>query len=374
MICAALRIAQEIYPDLDKVVLDMNMLYNLQSRDAFCQFWQELYGTNGEVLETREGGGEVALQNQTPITPTATAYVAFLYRTGIADSLYLFTNVLIRGSRQHFLRVLADDTNFVSTYFPPTPPPTTSPTVSPTSSPTVSPSTSPTISPTTSPISSPTTSPTASPSESPTQSPTNPPPTESPSVSGEWYVDWDSETCKQSCVPAGSGSCGGLAEAQQTLFTDARSCCSKHLPYKNTDWCEGASIGGSVYEGTGKFYVDYAMSTCVRDCETNGPLDGDGDCKGIVTDSWVTLFPTIQGCCSAPLGWVSEGVCVGGLSEGTNEWYVDWFREKCVRDCIGPAPCGGLKNSWDEGYGTASADACCSATLHWLPREQCELQ
>eukprot|EP00984_Skeletonema_dohrnii_P024647 scaffold13791_cov168-Skeletonema_dohrnii-CCMP3373.AAC.3 len=68
-----IRIAREIYPDLDK-----------------------------------EGGRGLALANSTPIVPTATAYVAFLYRNGLAEHLYHFSNTLRHGSKKLFVRAAKD--------------------------------------------------------------------------------------------------------------------------------------------------------------------------------------------------------------------------------------------------------------------------
>ena len=94
---------------MDKVVLDMDMPYHVPSRDAFCRFWREQYGQYGEALEAREGGRKMAISSGIPLAPTATSYVAYLYRTGLADNLYHFTNVLVHGSRPSFVRVKEEE-------------------------------------------------------------------------------------------------------------------------------------------------------------------------------------------------------------------------------------------------------------------------
>lgn len=104
----ALRIAREIYPELDKVVLDMDVPYHVPSRDAFCKYWKEMYGQRGEHLEEREGGRKLARMNGVPLTPTATAYVAYLYRVGLAENIYSFTNVLVHGTSPLFVKVVKD--------------------------------------------------------------------------------------------------------------------------------------------------------------------------------------------------------------------------------------------------------------------------
>ena len=82
----------------------MDMVYHKPSLNSFCKFWKEMYGQSGEVLISREGGRNLARINETPLTPSATSYVAYLYRIKKADSLYKFANVLIHGSVPVFIR------------------------------------------------------------------------------------------------------------------------------------------------------------------------------------------------------------------------------------------------------------------------------
>ena len=48
--------------------------------------------------------------------------------------------------------------------------------------------------------------------------------------------------------------------------------------------------------------------------------------------------------------------------------YVDWVSKKCIQDCIGAAPCGGIKKFWDIGH--ATAESCCNM-LPWVPQAYC---
>ena len=101
-----LRLAREIYPSMDKVVLDMNIPYHTVSRNSFCTFWKNTYGEEGQLLYERElASYGRRLTKDTPLAPTATAYIAYLYKTGIAENIYSFTNVLRHGSRPVFTRV-----------------------------------------------------------------------------------------------------------------------------------------------------------------------------------------------------------------------------------------------------------------------------
>ena len=45
------------------------------------------------------------------------------------------------------------------------------------------------------------------------------------------------------------------------------------------------------------------------------------------------------------------------MTAGSNKWYMDWDENKCVQDCIGASPCGGLAEAWDVVYDRQ--DKCC---------------
>lgn len=46
--------------------------------------------------------------NGVPLAPTATAYVAYLYRIGLAENIYSFTNVLVHGTSPLFVKFEED--------------------------------------------------------------------------------------------------------------------------------------------------------------------------------------------------------------------------------------------------------------------------
>ena len=49
---------------------------------------------------------------------------------------------------------------------------------------------------------------------------------------------------------------------------------------------------------------------------------------------------------------------------GTDQYYVDYINFKCVKDCEGSKPCGGIRNTWNRLY--SSASECCSLALWWF--------
>jgi hypothetical protein len=107
----------------------------------------------------------------------------------------------------------------------------------------------------------------------------------------------------------------------------------------------------------------------MQDCADTDPAP----CGGIPSDE-LTLFDDAEACCSEKLSWLSLEVCVantnGVAPVGTNAWYVDWTLLKCVQDCDGTAPCGGLKGAFDTVYGDSTK---CCARISWVDPTECVL-
>ena len=57
-----------------------------------------------------------------------------------------------------------------------------------------------------------------------------------------------------------------------------------------------------LFDGTGKWYVSYSASKCVKDC----PGGGAAQCGGVVTESHLTLYDEASACCSEKLWWVGD--------------------------------------------------------------------
>jgi hypothetical protein len=67
-------------------------------------------------------------------------------------------------------------------------------------------------------------------------------------------------------------------------------------------------------------------------------------------DLSVQLCDSIEDCCAYGVPWLSEGVClaasgIDSIGLGSNLFYVQ--NEKCIQDCVGVAPCGGLAEKWN---------------------------
>ncbi|KAL7524507.1 hypothetical protein ACHAXR_000603, partial [Thalassiosira sp. AJA248-18] len=164
-----------------------------------------------------------------------------------------------------------------------------------------------------------------------------------PEGSLKWYVDYEGKKCSRDCSvddgstpsptpldtldgsldplaatssptadPLGTGNatnatefdqCGGLTTPDVQLFDSETVCCESVLAYISLPFCEGMSAEG-VFNGTGKFYVDYQNEICVEDCEVDGEATNGGICGGIIEESWVELFDDAASCCDSKLSYV----------------------------------------------------------------------
>ena len=139
------------------------------------------------------------------------------------------------------------------------------------------------------------------------------------------------------------------------LHDSAEDCCSAEYSWIDTELCNArtAHASSSKYwaDKSGKCYQDSIVATI---------------------DLSVELYDSIEDCCAFGVSWLSEAVClaasvaVTGL--GSSSFYVQ--NEKCVKDCEGAAPCGGLAESWNIKYGS---EAQCCASIPWVAKQECVL-
>ena len=146
------------------------------------------------------------------------------------------------------------------------------------------------------------------------------------------------------------------------LSNTKAECCEKFYPWDLT-------CGGTGKEQTltsGKFYPDWSGSmtqTCLNDGKAPGYM---------LYNQNHYLSTTLDTCCKKHFSW-NVKKCLGDSSEsvsaGSNEWYVNWTDKKCVQDCKGASPCGGIANSWDELH--TSQEICCEKMLSWVNKREC---
>lgn len=152
------------------------------------------------------------------------------------------------------------------------------------------------------------------------------------------------------------------------LFDSVEDCCSGSLWWVDSDSCIARTTGGY----TNGWYVDYAGLKCVKDCDASA----SPECAGTPEDFSAKLFADSAACCASALGWMDQMACVaqsaGEELRGSGLYYVNWSIGKCVKDCEGAAPCGGLAKSWDY-FKYSDATMCCEIHLFWKDRGDCIL-
>lgn len=101
--------------------------------------------------------------------------------------------------------------------------------------------------------------------------------------------------------------------------------------------------------------------------------DGPAPCGGVAKQLWVELFDTIAECCSTKLPLLDPDFCVA-LSDpensATNKWFVDGNGNGCSKDCEGSGPECGSYSGWGTLYNDAAS--CCSSGLAWMSEEYCK--
>jgi len=77
-------------------------------------------------------------------------------------------------------------------------------------------------------------------------------------------------------------------------------------------------------------------------------------------------YKSQDSCCSSHFSWDKDN-CMGIEPTGSDRYYIDWGRGKCVKDCAvggGDASCGGVRTeSWISKH--ANMNACCFAHMSY---------
>jgi hypothetical protein len=76
------------------------------------------------------------------------------------------------------------------------------------------------------------------------------------------------------------------------MFDNLEDCCDTNYP-----WDLATCLGASAAAGSDKWFVDYSLNKCVKECV------GDEPCGGLVDGSWVDLFESQSECCSKKVWW-----------------------------------------------------------------------
>ena len=178
-------------------------------------------------------------------------------------------------------------------------------------------------------------------------------------VSGLYYPDWEGDN--QGCKNDGNEPAYMSNDPTAWMYDTLDKCCTNRYAWNKAS-CLGAG-SSTLPTGSNKWYVNSYKndSICVQDCKGAAPCGG-------LADSWDTLHESAKVCCQKKLSWITASKCeaesTGGTAAGSDQWYVDWDKETCIKDCVGGAPCGGLADNWDLLY--SSATKCCAENLPWV--------
>lgn len=189
--------------------------------------------------------------------------------------------------------------------------------------------------------------------------------------SDKWHVaDYSTQTCAKDCATGGA-NCVPATDPSTELFDTALECCNGKLNWLDSAVCDANSNGTPLAPTyTNKFYVSYGDNKCMQDCPDTNPAPCGGN-----PSSDMTLYDDVETCCAEKLKWINPDICVadsnGIAPTGSNLWYVDWAILKCVQDCEGSVPCGGLKTPYDVTFATSSE--CCTGRLSWVNATECVL-
>mmetsp|Transcript_18714 Transcript_18714/g.40525 ORF Transcript_18714/g.40525 Transcript_18714/m.40525 type:complete len:704 (-) Transcript_18714:151-2262(-) len=210
-----------------------------------------------------------------------------------------------------------------------------------------------------------------------------------PSYAGslDYYVDYKASKCVQDCPLGNGGDCGGILEGSSTtLYRDAKRCCRNALGYTNLELCRDRS--NSAASGTGKYYPGSGEDgdmICVKDTSAL-PCPSGETCQRAT--GWLsTLYDTISECCQGytAMSETDTEHCLAASSmeggslvsdiQASEEYYVDWIHQKCVKNCpvdesdSDRRDCGGIAGGkWVDLF--PGVDACCD-NLHYIDRNDC---
>jgi len=189
-----------------------------------------------------------------------------------------------------------------------------------------------------------------------------------------------------SATPCPSGETCQRVDGWLSIFYDTIvECCNSDnnpaLPADvNPQYCQALSTG----LGTNGWFQHSDGNRCAKHCAVNAI---DAECAIPATRS-VAYHPSASECCASEFAYLNADTCAelsetGGVLADvawTEEYYVDWIRQMCVKNCPkGSSSGGSLNNDGVECGGMAARSwvrlfpdttSCCE-NLHYLEYEDC---
>lgn len=123
----------------------------------------------------------------------------------------------------------------------------------------------------------------------------------------KFYVDYADKSCRQDCASGTNNCAGHPSDLSIQLFDTAADCCANKLSYVNQEACESKSTTGteSAATGSSKWYVDWSISKCAKDCA----VGSDAECGGLAENWELADYDSWSACCDAKLSWVRDADC-----------------------------------------------------------------
>ena len=221
------------------------------------------------------------------------------------------------------------------------------------------------------------------------------------SEDAEWYVDWSISKCVQDCV--GKKPCGSRRKERWEIgYTAVQTCCSAHLSYKKFKDCtnepdDEESITTSTLATSSAVPNSGGITTTTSTTTTSTTVAARTPNPTLQPTAKPTRMPqstasdtrwypgttkcindgkapgwqhnkynSQESCCSSHFSWDKDN-CMGIVPTGSDKYYIDWGRGKCVKDCAvggGDADCGGVRTeSWISKH--ANMNACCFAHMSY---------
>jgi hypothetical protein len=167
-----------------------------------------------------------------------------------------------------------------------------------------------------------------------------------------YYPDWlGDDTCKND----GNAPLYMVSNPSMWLHTSLSSCCSSNYGWKMSE-CLNGGTAPAPSPGSGLYYPDWAGAN-------EGCLNDGAEPAYMKANPTQWMHSTLDACCQKNYNWILTECTGASSSGGSTNWYMDFNLSKCVQDCVGAAPCGGLANSWDIKYSTQ--DKCCTERMWW---------
>lgn len=166
---------------------------------------------------------------------------------------------------------------------------------------------------------------------------------------GKYYPDWlGDDTCKNN----GAAPTYMVQNPTMWLHDTLEACCDKNYGWKKAECMGTASASAS----SGLYFPDWAGA---NDGCLNDGTEPEYMAKN--PDQW--MHSTLKACCEKNYSY-NLAACTGAsASAGSSKFFMSYSAGKCVQDCVGATPCGGLAESWDLKYDTKSE--CCSERMWW---------